>query len=447
MYHPSLTVKIFCFLASVLFFSCAPEQEEIVQEIFQAKTSHEAYEYKLDQLGVLSTALGKDWTEAAQKAMTEPMLVEAPFSEEFYIDPLRASGTGYRFTAMRGHRVEINLTAERIDSSELFLDVFRVDSDSLQQYSHIASLNDSLMQVIFEPQNDANYIIRFQCEILRGGRFSLKIIHLPSLVFPVTGKTKSAIGSLFGAPRDAGRRVHHGIDIFSRRHTPIIAPCDGYIGSTKDNELGGKVIWLKDRARGQTLYFAHLEDVLVEEDTFVEVGDTIGTVGNSGNARTTAPHLHFGMYNSGPIDPYHFVVETKTRFKRNLADTTYIGQTVRANKNTNLRIRNVLRRGQKIGIDDHQILHVLGTSAAYYHVQLPDSTEGYIFYGDIETLERPIARRTLTKRVNIYNDPSDTNILKDIAKSNSVLKVFGTNNNLLYTIDDNGSTGWIKNDI
>jgi murein DD-endopeptidase MepM/ murein hydrolase activator NlpD len=41
----------------------------------------------------------------------------------------------------------------------------------------------------------------------------------------------------------------------------------------------------------------------------VQAGDIIGYVGNTGNARTTPPHLHFGIYGrgEGPIDPLPFV--------------------------------------------------------------------------------------------------------------------------------------------
>ncbi|WP_317198432.1 M23 family metallopeptidase [Salegentibacter lacus] len=41
-------------------------------------------------------------------------------------------------------------------------------------------------------------------------------------------------------------------------------------------------------------------------------GDTLGFVGNTGNARTTPPHLHFGIYKGyrGAINPLHFVYQT-----------------------------------------------------------------------------------------------------------------------------------------
>ena len=56
-------------------------------------------------------------------------------------------------------------------------------------------------------------------------------------------------------------------------------------------------------------YYAHLERPAVTTGEHVTVGDVVGYVGNTGNARTTPPHLHFGIYRrgEGPIDPLPFV--------------------------------------------------------------------------------------------------------------------------------------------
>jgi murein DD-endopeptidase MepM/ murein hydrolase activator NlpD len=39
----------------------------------------------------------------------------------------------------------------------------------------------------------------------------------------------------------------------------------------------------------------------------VKPGDVLGYVGSSGNARQTPPHLHFGIYERGAVDPWPFV--------------------------------------------------------------------------------------------------------------------------------------------
>jgi murein DD-endopeptidase MepM/ murein hydrolase activator NlpD len=52
---------------------------------------------------------------------------------------------------------------------------------------------------------------------------------------------------------------------------------------------------------GRRYYYAHLDryaDRLQEGDR-VSTQTLLGYVGNTGNARTTPPHLHFGVYGSG----------------------------------------------------------------------------------------------------------------------------------------------------
>ena len=57
----------------------------------------------------------------------------------------------------------------------------------------------------------------------------------------------------------------------------------------------------------------------------MEPGDTLGFVGNSGNARTTPPHLHFGIYARRPTDPAPFIRQPAQTPPRLQADTTWLG--------------------------------------------------------------------------------------------------------------------------
>jgi murein DD-endopeptidase MepM/ murein hydrolase activator NlpD len=128
-----------------------------------------------------------------------------------------------------------------------------------------------------------------------------------SLTFPVAGM-KSNIGSYWGARRDGGKRKHQGIDIFARRGTAVVAICDGVITLKDHTPIGGKTLWLDSEDHSWTAYYAHLDKQYVKEGQFVRKGQVIGTVGNTGNARTTPSHLHFGIYtNRGPVNPLPYV--------------------------------------------------------------------------------------------------------------------------------------------
>ncbi|NLG63534.1 MAG: M23 family metallopeptidase, partial [Candidatus Cloacimonetes bacterium] len=63
--------------------------------------------------------------------------------------------------------------------------------------------------------------------------------------------------------------------------------------------IGGKVIWMRPDGEDVELYYAHLDRQDVRPGERVRAGDQIGLVGNTGNARGTSPHLHFGVYRNG----------------------------------------------------------------------------------------------------------------------------------------------------
>lgn len=128
-----------------------------------------------------------------------------------------------------------------------------------------------------------------------------------TLVFPVSGK-RSNIGSFWGDVRDGGKRKHHGIDIFAKKGTPVVAISDGIIVHKGNSPRGGKTLWMRAIGQPWTVYYAHLDQQKVKAGQFVKKGDVIGTVGNTGNARTTPPHLHFGIYSfAGAINPLPYV--------------------------------------------------------------------------------------------------------------------------------------------
>lgn len=123
-------------------------------------------------------------------------------------------------------------------------------------------------------------------------------------VFPVFGDA-ATFSDTYGAPR-AGTGWHHGEDIFAPTGTPVLAVADGEISSVGVNTLGGNRLWLRD-AGGTTYYYAHLSAYApgVVDGALARAGQLIGFVGNTGQAITTPPHLHFEIHpGDGPsIDP------------------------------------------------------------------------------------------------------------------------------------------------
>ncbi len=126
-----------------------------------------------------------------------------------------------------------------------------------------------------------------------------------SLPLPIAEVSHSALSDSWGAARGNGR-THQGIDIFAPRGTPVRSTTRGLIFRIGENRLGGNVVWIFGPGR-QMHYYAHLERFgAFEPGDRVLPGDIIGYVGNTGNARTTPPHLHYGIYTprAGAINPF-----------------------------------------------------------------------------------------------------------------------------------------------
>lgn len=107
----------------------------------------------------------------------------------------------------------------------------------------------------------------------------------------------------WGAARPGGRR-HEGIDIFAPKGTPVIATTRGVVTRVGTNRLGGQIVGVLGPGL-EWHYYAHLDRFgTFREGDLIKPGDVLGYVGNTGNARTTRSHLHYGVYRHGATNPY-----------------------------------------------------------------------------------------------------------------------------------------------
>ncbi len=124
---------------------------------------------------------------------------------------------------------------------------------------------------------------------------------------PIDGPT--GFSDSWGAPRSGGRR-HQGVDMMSPRGTPLVAIEAGYVQRMGNYGLGGVTVWLKGNS-GDEYYYAHLDGWAsgLRTGQRLAVGELLGYVGNTGNARYTAPHLHFEHHPGGgsAVNPYPLV--------------------------------------------------------------------------------------------------------------------------------------------
>lgn len=139
--------------------------------------------------------------------------------------------------------------------------------------------------------------------------------------FPVDGP--ASFTDTFNTGRSGGRS-HEGIDIMSAKMVPAVAAADGRVRWLTETEASyGWMVVLED-AEGYEYHYIHLNNDTpgtddgaggrvhaiapgIERGASVTKGQLIGWVGDSGNAESTAPHLHFEIHLPGGIaaNAYH----------------------------------------------------------------------------------------------------------------------------------------------
>lgn len=88
--------------------------------------------------------------------------------------------------------------------------------------------------------------------------------------------------------------THKGIDIFSPQGTPVFTSTAGIVLLTKTTGNGGNVIYILG-PKWRVHYYAHLQEISTKSFHFVNSGEIIGRVGNTGNAANRPPHLHYSI--------------------------------------------------------------------------------------------------------------------------------------------------------
>ena len=140
-----------------------------------------------------------------------------------------------------------------------------------------------------------------------------------ALRMPVVGIRSYNLSDSWHDPRDGGARLHKGIDIFAPKGTEIVAVADGIVSYIGDQPKGGHCLWLTTE-NGSSFYYAHLDRWAagLYEGMEVQSGDLLGYVGNTGNAKYTPSHLHFGVsQNDEMVNPFPLLTKaTPTQHAR-----------------------------------------------------------------------------------------------------------------------------------
>lgn len=141
---------------------------------------------------------------------------------------------------------------------------------------------------------------------------ALKALRTPERFWngPMVRPSGGSVSTIYGVRRYyngdfAEDYYHRGVDYAAPTGAPVVAPAAGRIALVGRVENGfvvnGNAIGI-DHGQGVISVLIHLSRIDVNEGDFVQAGQTIGAVGNTG--ASAGPHLHWGLYVNGvAVDP------------------------------------------------------------------------------------------------------------------------------------------------
>ncbi|MFD2935948.1 peptidoglycan DD-metalloendopeptidase family protein [Spirosoma flavum] len=413
--------------------------------LFRPSSPHDQYGQSLKEAKLDRTALGTDWISAGERALRDSLKITIPYRESGYFAANKAFAVGYRLDAQQGDRFLVRVESQGQKEAQVFIDVFALEARN--RISLIAASKADTNVLAWEPRRTQTYLIRIQPELLRSGRYTITVTREPALSFPVQGRDSRQISSFFGAVRDGGRRRHEGVDIFAPKGTPALASVDGIITGVSTNSLGGNVAFLTSNDRNIRLYYAHLDRWNVSNGQRVSVGDTVGFVGNTGNARTTGPHLHFGIYGftDGATDPLPYIRMGRGPARQSLLTLSRLGDSVRVSA-----ARSVVRLAPHSDatvlreLPKSSALTIIGGTETWLRVELPDGLTGYIASATTEAEKKPLRRLTLPTTKPLLDAANGRAAAIKILPTGSTVDVLATASSFQLVRNSDGQTGWLS---
>jgi hypothetical protein len=325
----------------------------------------------------------------------------------------------------------------------IFMDLWENAPTANSKPTLLRSADTTSQPLEYEVDDDQNFILRLQPELLKGGEYTLSISTGPTLAFPVTPKVKSTIASFWGAGRDAGARKHEGIDIFAPRGTLLVAAADGIVTRVQENKLGGKVVFLRPNNKNYTLYYAHLQKQIAEPGQRVRVGDSIGLVGNTGNAITTDPHLHFGIYTyTGAIDPLPFINRVIKTPDKITAPLNKLAKWVRTTRAIRISATNSFNQDEELTVEANTALKVQAASADRYKVSTPGGETVFVPGADVELSASPLRKMSLKATQPLLDQPHPLAARKTILAEGKPVNILATYKDF-YLVNSGKLEGWI----
>ena len=128
---------------------------------------------------------------------------------------------------------------------------------------------------------------------------------------PVSGQTVAgyAMDCLSYNETTRDWRVHNGVDIAAPAGTQVMAAADGEVYTVYEDDIMGTTVVIRHMDGYTTTYASLAKELSVKVGDSVQMGQAIGTVGETALIETTmGPHVHFSVLkDDAAMDPAEFL--------------------------------------------------------------------------------------------------------------------------------------------
>ena len=138
---------------------------------------------------------------------------------------------------------------------------------------------------------------KYDIDVITGGALTKDVLPELLLFPPIVGELTNKMNISAG---------HFGVDVIAPKNEAVVAILKGTIVYQNWTPTDGHVVHIQHKNNLLSIY-KHNSEVLKKIGDYVDAGEPISIVGNSGE-HSTGPHLHFELWHNGyPIDPEKFI--------------------------------------------------------------------------------------------------------------------------------------------
>ena len=138
---------------------------------------------------------------------------------------------------------------------------------------------------------------KYDIDLIPGGALTKDVLPELLLFPPIIGEITNKMNISSG---------HFGVDIIAPKNEAVVAILKGTIVYQNWSPTDGHVVHIQHKNNLLSIY-KHNSEVLKKIGDYVDAGEPVSIVGNSGE-HSTGPHLHFELWHNGyPINPEKFI--------------------------------------------------------------------------------------------------------------------------------------------